>query len=219
MVSTLSITTVIADYGRRLYERGMLVGTEGNISVRLDEHRIVVTPAGFPKGRLSAEDMVVVDRDGKPVEGTNQPSSELLMHLFVYECRPEINACVHSHPPFATAFAVAGIPLAVDVLPEVVLFVGRIPITQYAQPGTAAVPKALEPYIVTCNAFVLRNHGLLTIGRDLEEAFHRHETVEHCARIVFLARQLGNVQAIPSQDIERLKVIRGNAEKSRGSCF
>ncbi len=219
MVFTFNISTVIADFGRRLYERGMLVGTEGNISVRLDDKRILVTPAGFPKGRLSAEDMVVVDPDGKCLEGTNQPSSELLMHLFVYRSRPQINACVHSHPPFATAFAVAGIPLAEDILPEVVLFVGRIPITEYAQPGTVAVPKALEPYIATSNAFVLRNHGLLTIGRDLEEAFHRHETVEHCARVIFLARQLGAVKAIPSQDLERLQVMRVNQEKSRGGSF
>jgi L-fuculose-phosphate aldolase len=219
MVSTFNISTVMADFGRRLYERGMLVGTEGNISVRLDDNRIVITPAGFPKGRLSAEDMIVVDPEGKCLEGTNRPSSELLMHLFVYKSRPEIGACVHSHPPFATAFAVAGISLAEDILPEAVLFVGRIPITEYAQPGTAAVPKALEPYIATCNAFLLRNHGLLTIGRDLEEAFHRHETVEHCARVVFLARQLGNVQAIPSQDLKRLQVMRGNLEKGRGRGF
>ncbi|MFQ6007886.1 MAG: class II aldolase/adducin family protein [Candidatus Zixiibacteriota bacterium] len=219
MLSTFNISMVMADFGRRLYERGMLVGTEGNISVRLDEHRIVVTPAGFPKWGLSAEDMVVVDYDGKCLEGSNQPSSELLMHLFVYKNRPEIGACVHSHPPNATAYAVAGIPLAEDILPEVVLFVGRIPVTDYAQPGTADVPKVLQPYIATCNAFMLRNHGLLTIGRNLEEAFYRHETVEHCAKVIFLASQLGRVQAIPSQDLERLRGMRGDLKEGRDKSF
>lgn len=208
MASPFTIKKAIVDTGRRLYERGMLAGTEGNISVRLDNDRIVLTPSGMAKGRLSPEDVVIVDINGKRLQGNNRASSELLMHLFVYKSRPEIAACVHSHPPYATAFAVAGIPLVEDILPEMVLFIGGIPMTVYAPPGTDAVSKALEPHVETSNAFLLRNHGLLTIGRDLDEAYHRHEMVEHYARIVFLARRLGNVQAIPSEDFKRLDKMR-----------
>jgi len=208
MVSPFTLKKAIVDVGKRLYERGMLVSTEGNISVRLDDTRIMVTPSGLTKGRLSPEDMVIVDVSGKYLEGKNRASSELLMHLFIYKNRPEITACVHSHPPFATSFSVAGIPLVDDILPEVILLIGNIPLTEYAPPGTKAVPKSLEPYIESCNAFLLRNHGLLTVGRTLDEAFNHHEIVEHFAHVMWLAHQLGNVEAIPSEEIKRLKKMR-----------
>lgn len=214
MASSFTMIKAIVDIGQRLYDRGMIAGTEGNISVRLDDDRIMVTPSGLAKGRLSPDDMVIVDSNGKHLQGRSKASSELLMHLFVYKNRPEIAACVHSHPPYATAFAVAGIPLAEDILPEVVLFVGNIPLIYYAPPGTDAVPKSLEPHIETSNAFLLRNHGLLTIGRTLEEAFNRHETVEHYAHIVLLARRLGSVEAIPPEDFKRLEKMRRKLDET-----
>ena len=198
----------LAETGKRLYDRGLLAGTDGNISVRLDDDRILVTPSGLPKGRLTPDSMVIVDVNGKHLQGNLKASSELPMHLKVYSQRPEIKACVHSHAPYSTAFAVAGIPLGHDILPEIVLSVGTVPLTDYAPPGTDAVPKALDPHLEENNAFLLRNHGLLTIGRDLDEAYNRHEVVEHLARIVMLARQLGNVEAIPSDDFKRLETIR-----------
>ncbi len=208
------MTEAIVNIGQLLYDRGLIAGTEGNISVRLDENRIVVTPSGIPKGRLSPQQMVIVDNNGKHLQGKTKASSELPMHLFVYSARPEITACVHSHPPYATAFAVAGVPLEKDVLPEIVLFVGNIPLTDYAPPGTHSVPQSLEPVIETNNAFLLRNHGLLTIGRTLEEAFNRHETVEHYARIVLLARRLGSVGTIPSEDFKRLETTRRKLDET-----
>lgn len=214
MVSLFTLKDAVVDVGKRLYERGMLVSTEGNISVRLDDTRIMVTPSCFAKWRLSPEDMVIVDVSGNHLEGKNRASSELLMHLFVYDNRPEIAACVHSHPPFATSFAVAGIPLADNILPEIILLIGNIPLTEYASPGTEAVPKSLEPHIESCNAFLLRNHGLLTVGRTLDEAFNHHEMVEHLARVMWLARQLGNVEAIPSKEIKRLKKMRLNFDEN-----
>ncbi|MDD3733053.1 MAG: class II aldolase/adducin family protein, partial [candidate division Zixibacteria bacterium] len=138
-----------------------------------------------------------------------QPSSEIAMHLFTYQQRPDIGACIHAHPPYATAFAVAGVKLESDILPEVVVFVGDIPLTAYAPPGTEAVPKALAPYIEKNSAFLLSNHGLLTIGRTLAEAYNRHETVEQYARIIHLARQLSpDIRHIPSADYERLVALR-----------
>lgn len=206
----------IIDTARWLWEQKLVVGTDGNLSVRLDDDRIMVTPSGLAKGRLSPDDLVLVDQNGKHLQGKNKASSELAMHLAVYRERPEITACVHSHAPFATAFAVAGVQLAEDVLPEVVVGIGGIPLTDYAPPGTDAVPKVLEPLLEHNNAFLLRNHGLLTIGRSLEEAYNRHETVEHYARIVHLARQLGNVESIPSEDFQRLAKMRQKLDEAWG---
>ena len=204
----------LVETGRRLYERGFLAGSDGNMSVRLPDDRVVVTPSGRPKGRLSPADLVVIDLDGNHLEGTLQASSEVAMHLFVYRERPEIQACVHSHAPCATAFAAAGEELPDNVLPEVVLFVGGIPLTAYAPPGTPAVPESLEPHIADRSAFLLRNHGLLTIGRNLEEAYNRHETVEHYARIVLLARGIGPVVPIPGEDMRRLETLRRKLEET-----
>ncbi len=198
----------IIEVGRLLYNRSLIAGTEGNISVRLDNERILITPSGLPKGHLSAEDLVVIDSEGRQMEGRRAASSEFPMHLRVYSRRPEVNACVHSHAPFATSFAVAGVQLADNVLPEAVLFLGSIALTEYAPPGTEAVGDSLEPFIDNSTAFLLRNHGVLTIGRDLREAFYRHETVEHYARILHYARQLGKIDSIPADDVARLERIR-----------
>lgn len=198
----------IVEFGRLLYRQKLVSGSDGNLSVRLDDDRILITPSGFAKGRLSAENIVTVDINGKKLQGSNNPSSEMAMHTFVYQNRDDIKACVHSHAPYATSFAVAGIELTEDILPEVVLFIGGIPLTDYAPPGTDSVPKSLAPFIEKNNAFLLRNHGLLTIGKSLEEAYNRHEIVEHYARIVHLARQLGNVNSIPSDDFKRLEKMR-----------
>jgi L-fuculose-phosphate aldolase len=216
MASPFMMKKQIIETARWLWEKKFIVGTDGNLSVRLDDDRIMVTPGGLAKGRLSPDDLVLVDRNGKHLQGRNKASSELAMHLCVYRERPDITACVHSHAPYSTAFAVAGVHLAEDVLPEVVVGVGGIPLTDYAPPGTDAVPKVLEPFLADNNAFLLRNHGLLTIGRTLEEAYNRHETVEHYARIVHLARQLGNVESIPSEDYERLAKMRQKLDETWG---
>ncbi len=213
MASPFTIRKSLVDAGRRLYDRGMLAGTDGNVSVRLDDDRIMITPTGLSKGLMRPDDQVIVDSRGKVLQGGRKPSSELAMHLAVYRERPDIRACIHSHAPYATAFAVAGIPLSQDILPEVVVFVGEIPLTDYAPPGTDAVPRSLEPHLAQANAFLLRNHGLLTIGRSLDEAWQRHETVEHLAHIVHLARLLGNVDSIPSEDFQRLEKMRATLDQ------
>jgi len=168
----------------------------------------MVTRSGAVKGRLNKKDFVVVDLEGNLIQSEAPPSSESSMHLAVYNARPDVWACVHSHAPFSTAFAVAGMPLEKNVLPEVVVFVGEIPLIDYAPPGVGAISKAISPYLKDNDAFLLRNHGLLTIGRTIEQAFHRHETVEHFARILFLASRLGNVNTIPESDFQRLNDVR-----------
>ena len=208
MALPLSDKDALVQAGRDLYNAGMLAGSDGNLSVRLEDGNILVTPSGLPKGRLEADDLILVDAEGKQLKGRRKASSELPMHLFIYKNRPDVRACVHSHAPHAAAFATAGEPLPADVLPEVVLFVGEIPLTDYAPPGTEAVPASLEPYVAAHQAFLLRNHGLLTIGATLEEAMNRHETVEHYAHILLHARTLGKVASIPAEDRARLVRLR-----------
>lgn len=200
--------------GHRLNARGFVAGTSGNLSARLDDGRILVTPSGMSKGELTVRDLVVVDSLGRSQQGTHPATSELAMHLAVYEHRADVGACVHSHPPYTTAFAVAGLELAGDILPEVVLFVGKIILTEYAPPGTKAVAEAIRPHLATANAFVLRNHGLLTLGCNLRQACDRHEAVEHLAQTVWLARQLGNVGAVPPADLRRLDQMRRRSNQA-----
>lgn len=194
--------------GKLLAEHQMVAGTGGNLSVRLDDSRVLITRSGVCKGRLTEDDLIEVDLDGNLLSGTGTPSSESRMHLFTYRERPDIQACVHSHPPYSTAFAVAGIELPGDVLPEVVVYIGNIPLVGYAAPGTDEVPNSLKPYIRSNNAFLMANHGLLTIGNSMESALNRHETVEQYAKILWLARQLGEVSRVPERDLSRLIEIR-----------
>jgi L-fuculose-phosphate aldolase len=188
----------VVEVGRRLYERGMIVAGQGNLSARLPNGRILVSPAGFCKGQMRAADLVIVDRSGKRLTGTHPPSSELGLHLTVLSRRRDVAACVHAHPPYATAFAVAGIPLAEAVLPEVVADLCEIPLAPYATPSTPAVGESILPWLDYCNAFLLKNHGVLTLGPDLETAFRRMEMVEHFAQVLSIARLLGHVDTLPS---------------------
>lgn len=198
--------------GMRLFRGGLIAGSEGNISVRLDDGTVMITPAGLCKGNLGADDAVLVDEAGRCQPGRNRPSSELPMHLFIYRRRPDVRACVHSHAPHATSFAVAGEGLADDLLSEMTMMTGPVPLAAFATPGTEAVAESLEPFIESHDAFLLSNHGLLTIGRSLDEAVSRHETVEHCARIIHLAKQLGRVKPIGQSELEQLRQIRRGKE-------
>jgi len=212
MPNAVELSEKLADVGQSLYRAGMLAGTDGNLSARIDSDTILITRSGAAKGRLGKTDFLKVDLNGRALDSDLKPSSESSMHLTVFEHRPDIMACVHSHPPFSTSFAVAGIKLERNVLPEVAVFVGEIPLIDYAPPGIGAISKAITPFVKEHNAFLLRNHGLLTIGRTIDEAFHRHETVEHYARILFLAIRLGNVNTIPNDELKRLDELRRSRE-------
>lgn len=194
--------------GKILANHQMVAGSGGNLSIRLPNGRILITRSGVCKGRLTENDLIIIDLDGNLIAGTGVPSSESRMHLFAYRVRPDVHACVHSHPPYSTAFAVAGVELPGDVLPEVVVYIGEIPLTGYAAPGTDEVPQSLQPHVHSSSAFLLANHGLLTLGATMEEALNRHETVEQYAKILWLARQLGEVSRIPQRDLSRLIEIR-----------
>lgn len=190
---------------RRLDDRGLVAGPDGNVSVRLDAHTLLVTPSGASKGALVPDDLVVVDLAGTPVRGTGRPSSELRMHLRIYARRPDVTAVVHAHPPVATGFAVAGEDFMAPVLPEVILQMGGVPLVPYGTPGTDELPDLLEPHLAGHDAFLLANHGATTVGPTLQLALHRMESLEHAARILLAARSVGKVSELDPGQAARLR--------------
>ena len=201
-----------------MYERGYVVASDGNVSARTNRDSILVTPAGKCKGRLSIDDLVEVDYSGRKVHGDSEPSSELPMHLMVYRSRGDISAVVHAHPPVSTAFSVSGVALAGCILPEVVLNIGDIPLAAYATPGTEEVPAALEPLIAKHDAFLLSNHGTLTLGATVDDAYYRLETVEHFAKITHMARQLGGPRELSTAEVRRLLSLSDKLVGGEVSC-
>lgn len=201
--------TEIVEVGRRLYERGFVASNDGNISVRLDEGRILTTPKNVSKGFMTPDMMVVVDPSGQKLAGERDASSELKMHLEVYRNRPDVQAVVHAHPPLATGFAVAGIALDRAVLPEVITTLGSIPIAPYSTPSTQELPDAVRKYIKVHDGLLLANHGALTVGHELFAAYYKMETVEHFAKISLVARLLGGERLLAQHEVERLQALRG----------
>ena len=204
----------IVHVARRLWERGLIAGPDGNVSCRLGAHRLLITPSGKSKVDLLPRDLVIVDLEGKVVRGTLRPSSEIRMHLRIYARRPDAHAVVHAHPPTATGFAVAGEDLTAPVLPEVILQMGRVPLVPYQTPGTESVADALEPFLAAHDAFLLANHGATTLGPSLGVAHQRMESLEHAARIVLAARTLGRVRELMPVEVRQLDQAR---EAARGS--
>ena len=198
----------IIEVGRRLYEKGYVVSNDGNISSRISEDRIVITPSGLCKGTLSLEDLCICDMDGNKVSGLLRPSSEVVMHIFLYRERPDIQAVVHAHPPTATGFSVAGIPLTDCVLPEVIIGVGSIPIAKYGTPGGADISEPIRQYVKDYDAYLLENHGATTVGTGVMNAYFKMETMEHFARILLVARQLGGVNVLDAEQVDKLVQIR-----------
>jgi len=198
----------IVEIGRRLHDRGFVASNDGNISVRLDAERLLTTPTGVSKGFMTPDMMVTTDLSGRKLTGDWEPSSEILMHLAVYEHRPEIEAVVHAHPPTATGFAVAGIPLDRAVLAEVVTTLGSIPIAEYGTPSTSELADAVRQYIRAHDGLLLANHGALTVADELFAAYYKMETVEHFARISLVARQLGGERLLSREEVNRLQDLR-----------
>ena len=199
----------IVEVGRRLYARGYTASNDGNISARLDAGRLLMTPKSVCKGFMTPEMMCITDLDGKKLAGERDPSSEMQMHLEVYRQRPDANAVVHAHPPIATGFAVAGIPLDRAVLAEVVTTLGSVPIAEYATPSTKELPEAVRKYVRAHDGMLLANHGALTLGADLFSAYYKMETIEHFAKISLVARLLGGERLLSRGEVERLQGLRG----------
>jgi len=203
------IRAEIVEAGRRMYDRGFVASNDGNISARLDEKRLMTTPKSVSKGFMTPDMMVVVDYDGNKVSGDRDASSELPMHLEIYRNRPDVNGVVHAHPPTATGFAVAGIPLTRAVLAEVITTLGSIPIAEYGTPSTAELPEAVRKYIKAHDGMLLANHGAVTCGPSVMAAYYKMETIEHFAKISLVARLLGREHLISRDEVERLQGLRG----------
>jgi L-fuculose-phosphate aldolase len=199
----------IVEAGRRMYSRGYVASNDGNISARLDDKRLMTTPKSVSKGFMTPDMMVVVDYDGTKVSGDRDASSELPMHLEIYRNRPDVNGVVHAHPPIATGFAVAGIPLTRAVLAEVITTLGSIPIAEYGTPSTAELPEAVRKYIKAHDGMLLANHGAVTCGPSVMAAYYKMETIEHFAKISLVARLLGREHLISREEVERLQGLRG----------
>jgi L-fuculose-phosphate aldolase len=200
----------VARVCRRLWERGLIAGPDGNVSVRLDAERLLVTPSGASKCDVAPADLLIVSPgDGRIVEGRGRASSELAMHLAIYRARPDVGAVVHAHPPTATGFAVAGETLPDGVLPELICQVGAVALVPYFMPGTPAAADALAPYLAGHDAFLLANHGATTVGPTLGAAHQRMESLEHAARILFTARALGRVTPLTASQRAALQAPAG----------
>ena len=171
MKSPFEIKKEICEVGLKLWQKGFVAANDGNISVKISENEFYCTPTGVSKASLTPDMIIKVDRDGKKLEGKLNPSSEIKMHMRVYRERPDVNAVVHAHPPVATAFTVADIDLDQYVLPEAVLTIGAVPTCDYGTPSTMEIPDSLDPYLQDHDAFLLRNHGALTVGCNLNKAF------------------------------------------------
>jgi L-fuculose-phosphate aldolase len=200
---------MIIDIGKRMFLKGFVAANDGNISVKVGPNAIWVTPTGVSKGYMEPEMLVKLDLNGRRISGEKKPSSEILMHLRVYRENPEVTAVVHAHPPVATSFAIAGIPLDRAILIEAVVNLGVVPIAPYATPGTDEVPDSITPFCRSHNAVLLANHGAVTWGQDLQQAYFRLESLEHYATMMMYASNfLGRVNELTCNQVSRLVQIR-----------
>src|SRR5579862_2586742 len=194
----------ICQVGRIMYDKGWIAANDGNITIRLDEHRLLATPTGMSKGMMRTQDLIVCDLDGGKLCGERECTSEMAMHLTIYRLRADVRSVVHAHPPVATGFAAAGRALNLALLPEVVISLGSVPLADYGLPGTPALTAGMLPYIPQYDALLMANHGAVAYGEDVMQALSRMEIVEHFARITLVAELLGGPKALPRVEVQKL---------------
>jgi L-fuculose-phosphate aldolase len=199
----------IVKVGTLLYDRKLMVSTDGNISVRLSDDEILITSSGFCKGMLNVDQITKVDMEGNVISGL-KPARDIKMHLVVYKCRPEAKAVVHSHPPIATGFAIAGESFDKVTLPEVLFAVGNVGVTEYAAPTTPNVPVVVAKKLIECpecQALILANHGALTLGSDIMDAYFKMETLEMFLTATLVSKILGRENSLSENQIREVKDI------------
>jgi len=194
----------IVEVGRLMWQKGWVAAQDGNISVRLDDDRILCTPTGVCKGLMKPEDLIVCDPAGTKMEGATGCTTEIAMHVAIYRLRPDVRAVLHAHPPVATGFAVAGRALNRALLPEAIIHLGTVPLAGYGLPGTAALTEPMLPLIPGHDALLMANHGAVAYGHDVYQAFFHMETVEHLARVTLVAELLGGAKALPRAEVSKL---------------
>lgn len=210
MKSEQEIKQEMCEIGKRVYDRGMVASNDGNFSVRLNEHEYLCTPTGVSKGFMTPEFICKVDENGNVLEANEgfRPSSEIKMHLRIYQKREDVHAVVHAHPLYATTFAIAGQPLMDPIMPEAVIFLGGVPLARYGTPGTVEVPDSVEPFLDQYDAVLLENHGALTYSDTLLNAYHKMESVEFYARLLYQTKMIGGPQILSPEQVEQLYETR-----------
>jgi L-fuculose-phosphate aldolase len=194
----------IVDVGKLIYQKGWVASNDGNISIRLDNNKILCTCTGISKGMMTVDDLIICDLEGNKMAGSRERTSEIAMHLTIYQMRPDVFSVVHAHPTVATGFAVAGRPLNLALLPEVIIGLGCVPLAEYGLPGTPALTEGMLPYIPKYDAILMGNHGSVSYGEDVYKAFFKMETVEHFARIALVAELLGGPKVLPKDQVDKL---------------
>ena len=212
MANEYEIKKQICDIGKRIYDRNMVAANDGNISVKLNDNEFLCTPTGVSKGFMTPEYICKVDKEGNVLQanGNFRPSSEIKMHMRVYKCRPDVGAVVHAHPTFATSFAIAGIPLTQPIMPEAVIGLGCVPIAPYGTPSTMEIPDAIEKYLPYYDQVLLESHGALAWSTDLLSAYHKMESVEFYAQLLYQTKMIGGPQILDEKRCEELYEIRRN---------
>jgi len=195
----------LCEIGYRIWQQALSPGTGGNISARVEDDKILITPTLTSLGFMRSEDLCMMDLEGNVLDCKTRPSSEYRLHLHVYKSRPEVNAVIHAHPPFASAFAVTGKKLNTFIQPETVVFLGEVPVVKYGTPSTNELSEHLNEYLDgNRNTFLLQNHGVLCIGYELIRAYYNLETLENLAKITVISRLLGGEKQISKNNLKKL---------------
>ena len=234
MQNEFEIKKQMCEIGKRVYDRGMVAANDGNFSVKLNDNEFLCTPTGVSKGFMTPEYICKVDAEGKVIQANKgyRPSSEIKMHMRVYQERPDVKSVVHAHPLYATSFAIAGIPLTQPIMPEAVITLGCVPIAKYGAPSTMEIPDAIEEYLQSFDAVLLENHGALSYSDSLLSAYYKMESLEFYARLLYQANVLGGPQEFNEAQVQQLYDIRRqmgmtgkhpadlcpNAQEGKASC-
>ena len=210
MPSEFEIKKQICDIGKRVYENGFIAANDGNISVKVGPNEFLCTPTGVSKGYMTPDMICKVDSNCKVLQAKDgyRPSSEMKMHLRVYKERPDVNAVVHAHPPYATSHAIVGIPLTEPIMPEAIITLGCVPIAEYGMPSTDEIPDAVAKYLQHFDAVLLENHGALSYSVDLTQAYFKMESLEFYAKLLFISKSLGKPQELDNLNVKRLYDLR-----------
>lgn len=210
MVMEYEIKKMICEVGRRMYQNGFVAANDGNISVRISENEVLCTPTGVSKGFMTPDMICKVDMNGNVIStsGNYRPSSEVKMHLRVYKKRPDVKSVTHAHPPYGTSYAIAGVPLTQPIMPEAVIALGEVPIAKYGTPSTEEIPDEVEKFLERYDAVLLENHGALSWGPDLMNAYFKMESLEFYAKLNYLATQIGGAKILNDIQVSQLIDLR-----------
>lgn len=209
----VQIVRELVEICRKIHAKGFVSATDGNVSVRIEKDKILCTPTSLPKEKVKTTDLVILNLDGKIISGNKLPSTEIKMHLAIYKNREDVNAVIHAHPPYATAFASSKLALDIPFLPEVILSIGKVPVCKYATPSTEEVVNSIIPFVAETNLLLLQNHGVVTYGINLEQAYYLLEKLEHTAKIFSIAKGFNGINKLSKSQIKKLYEINETTYK------